>query len=190
MQEAIQRHKVVGVMLIDFEAQYAETIAHANEMFDLYRDHIDLHWICMPMLLRNAVTNYEPRWTCWEEEKRDLWIREKPEECKTENDYPFALPEMEFEEFITLFGEWYGQGEKTAAFIGIRADESLHRYCAVATWEKRGLTFDGHRWTTKTIADTYNIYPIYDWRTEDVWRFHAKHPTLPHNAIYLSLIHI
>ena len=184
MQEAIQRHKVVGVMLIDFEAQYAETIAHANEMFDLYRDHIDLHWICMPMLLRNAVTNYEPRWTCWEEEKKDLWIREKPEECKTENDYPFALPEMEFEEFITLFGEWYGQGEKTAAFIGIRADESLHRYCAVATWEKRGLTFDGHRWTTKTVADTYNIYPIYDWRTEDVWRFHAKHPTLPHNAIY------
>lgn len=184
MQEAIPRRKKVGVMLIDFEAQYAETIRHAEEMFELYKDHIDLHWICMPMLLRNAVTNYEPRWTCWDEEARDLWIREKPNECKTETDYPFALPEMEFEEFIVLFGEWYGQDKKTAAFIGIRAQESLHRYCAVATWEKRGLTFDGHKWTTKIVADTYNVYPIYDWTTEDIWKFHAQYPTLPHNSIY------
>ena len=184
MQEAIPRRKRVGVMLIDFEAQYAETISHAEEMFELYQDHIDLHWICMPMLLRNAVTNYEPRWTCWDEEARDLWIREKPDGCKTENDYQFALPEMEFEEFIVLFGEWYGQNKKTAAFIGIRAQESLHRYCAVATWEKRGLTFDGHKWTTKIVADTYNVYPIYDWTTEDIWKFHAQYSTLPHNSIY------
>jgi len=184
MQEAIQRRVKVGVMLIDFEAQYAETISHAHEMFDLYKDHIDQHWICLPMLLRNAVTNYEPRWTCWDEDKKDIWIRDKPEGCKTENDYPFAASGMEFEEFIVLFGEWYGQGKKTAGFIGIRADESLHRYCAVATWEKEGRTFDGHKWTTKIVADTYNIYPIYDWRTEDIWRYHAKYPTLPHNAIY------
>jgi predicted phosphoadenosine phosphosulfate sulfurtransferase len=184
MDEAIRRDKRVGVMFIDFEAQYRETISHALQMLDLYRDHIDPHWICMPMLLRNAVTNFEPRWTCWDPTKKDLWIREKPDGCKTEEDYPFALPEMEFEEFIVLFGEWYGQGEKTAGFIGIRADESLHRYCAIATWEKRGLTFDGHRWTTKIVADTYNIYPIYDWRTEDIWRYHAKHPDKPHNRIY------
>jgi predicted phosphoadenosine phosphosulfate sulfurtransferase len=184
MEEAIRRNQRVGVMLIDFEAQYRETISHAREMFDLYRDNIDPHWICMPMLLRNAVTNFEPRWTAWDETKKDLWIREKPDGCKTEADYPFALPEMEFEEFVILFGEWYGQGKKTAGFIGIRADESLHRYCAIATWEKRGLTFNGHRWTTKIVADTYNIYPIYDWRTEDIWRYHAKHPKKPHNRIY------
>jgi predicted phosphoadenosine phosphosulfate sulfurtransferase len=184
MDEAISRGRKVAVMLIDFEAQYTETIEHATKMFELYKDHIDPHWICIPMLLRNAVTNYEPRWTCWDPEKKDLWIRDKPIVCKTERDYPFALAGMEFEEFIVLFGEWYGQGKKTAGFIGIRAQESLHRYCAVATWEKRDLTFNGHRWTTKIVDEVYNIYPIYDWLTEDIWRYHAKHPDKPHNHIY------
>src|ERR1700758_2438941 len=119
MEEAIRREQRVGVMFIDFEAQYAETIRHVHEMFELYKDHIDQHWICVPMLLRNAVTQFEPRWMCWEPEKRDVWIREKPAGCKTEADYPFAVPGMEFEEFIVLFGEWYGQGKRTAGFIGI-----------------------------------------------------------------------
>ena len=184
MEEAIARERKVAVMLIDFEAQYAETIKHAAEMFAMYRDNIDPHWICIPMLLRNAVTNFEPRWLCWDPDKRDLWIRDKPTWCKTEDDYPFALPGMEFEEFIVLFGQWYGQGKKTGGFIGIRAQESLHRYCAIATWEKKDKTLHGYRWTTKIVGETYNVYPIYDWLTEDIWRYHAKHPGKPHNEIY------
>lgn len=184
MQEAVKRNQVVGVMFIDMEAQYAETVEHAKEMFDLYQDHIDPHWICVPMLLRNAVTNYEPRWMCWDESVKPLWVREKPTWAKTEQNYPFAMAGMEFEEFTVLFGEWYGQGKKTAGFIGIRAQESLHRYCAVATWEKKDLMMLGRRYTTKIVADTYNVYPIYDWLTEDIWRFHAKYPDRPHNRIY------
>lgn len=184
MEEAIKRNTKVGVMFIDFEAQYVETIRHVHEMFDLYRDHIEQHWICIPMLLRNAVTNYEPRWTCWDETKKDIWIRQKPDGCTTEADYPFAFPEMEFEEFIVLFGQWYGQGKKTAGFIGIRAQESLHRYCAVATWEKRDLTLNNRRWTTKIVDQVFNVYPIYDWLTEDIWRYHAAFPEKPHNHIY------
>jgi predicted phosphoadenosine phosphosulfate sulfurtransferase len=194
MEEAIRRNRRVAVMFIDFEAQYEETIKHVREMFTLYRDHIDQHWICAQILLRNAVTNFEPRWVCWDEDKKELWVRPKPESemidlfsdvipIKTERDYPFCLPKMEFEEFIVLFGEWYGQGKKTAGFIGIRAQESLHRYCAVATWEKKDLMFDNHRWTTKIVAQTYNVYPIYDWLTEDIWRYHAF-TGKPHNKIY------
>lgn len=184
MDEVIKRGRKIAVMFIDFEAQYAETITHVEEMFRMYAKHIDAHWICIPMLLRNAVTNYEPRWICWDEDKRDIWIRDKPYGCKTERDYPFAIPKMEFEEFIVLFGEWYGQGKKTAGFIGIRAQESLHRYCAIATWAKKDLTLDGHRWTTKIVDDVYNIYPIYDWLSDDIWRYHAKNPGKPHNGIY------
>ena len=184
MREAIARQRIVGVLFIDFEAQYADTIAHAEEMFARYRDYIEPHWICIPMLLRNAVSQYQPRWTCWDPQARDLWIREKPTEHQSEAAYPFAAPEMEFEEFVVLFGEWYGQGKPTAAFIGIRAQESLHRYCAIATWEKRGLTLRGQRWTTRIIDHVYNAYPLYDWTVEDIWRFHAMHPELPHNRIY------
>jgi predicted phosphoadenosine phosphosulfate sulfurtransferase len=184
MEEAIARNRKVAVMYIDFEAQYAETIAHVEEMLELYRDHIDPHWICIPMLLRNAVTNYEPRWTAWDETKKDLWIRQKPAVHKSVHDYPFALPEMEFEEFIVLFGRWYGEGKLTAGFIGIRAQESLHRYCAVATWEKKDLMWAGHRWTTKIVDQVFNVYPIYDWLTTDIWTYHAKFPHKPHNKIY------
>jgi hypothetical protein len=43
---------------------------------------------------------------------------------------------------------------------------------------------NGWRWTTKIVDDVYNVYPIYDWLTEDIWRFHAMYPDKPHNAIY------
>jgi len=184
MEEAIRRDRKIAVMLIDFEAQYRETVAHAREMFEMYANNIDPHWICIPMLLRNACTNYEPRWMCWDEDKRDIWVRDKPAWAKTEKDYPFALPGMEFEEFVVLFAQWYGQGKTTGGFIGIRAQESLHRYCAIATWQKIGLTLGGHRWTTRITEEAFNIYPIYDWRTEDIWRYHSRYPDKPHNRIY------
>lgn len=184
MQEAIKRDRIVAVMYIDLEAQYNDTIEHSKKMFELYKDNIDLHWICVPMKLRNALTNYEPQWVAWDELRKKDWVREKPKCAKGVDDYPFALPEMEFEEFIVLFGEWYGQGKKTAGFIGIRAQESLHRYCAIATWEKKDLMMRGWRWTTKIIDQVYNVYPIYDWLTDDIWHYHSKNPELPHNQIY------
>lgn len=183
MEQAIAMNRKIAVMYIDFEAQYADTIDHVKEMFEKYAQHIEQHWICIPMLLRNAVTNYEPRWMCWDEEKKDAWIRPKHEGCKTEKDYPFAIAGMEFEEFIVLFADWYSQGKQTAGFIGIRAQESLHRYCAIATWEKRDMTLEGKRWTTKSGDTSYNIYPIYDWLTEDIWKFHAQ-TGFCHNRIY------
>ncbi len=77
-------------MYVDFEAQYIDTVSHVKEMFDLYEDNIEPHWVCVPMLLRNAVTNYEPQWITWESDKREFWIREKPIWAKTEKDYPFS----------------------------------------------------------------------------------------------------
>jgi predicted phosphoadenosine phosphosulfate sulfurtransferase len=184
MEEAIKRGRRIGVMFIDMEAQYRETIKHTKEMFAMYSEHIDPHWICSPMKLRNAVTNYEPQWMAWDPDCIDDWIRPIPSGCKTEHDYPFNPAGMEFEEFIVAFAEWYGEGEKTAAFIGIRAQESLHRYCAIATWEKRDLMLNEWRWTTKCISKTYNVYPIYDWLTEDIWKYHGLYPDKPHNQIY------
>ena len=184
MDEAIKRSRKIGLMYIDFEAQYHDTITHVRNMYHHYRENIDSHWICVPMLLRNAVTNYEPQWVAWDPDKQDLWIREKPLGVKTENDYPFCLPQMEFEEFVPLFGEWYSRGEPTAGVVAIRADESLHRYCAIATWDKVGKMFNDYRWTTKISKNVFNIYPIYDWRTEDIWRYHAKYPDKLHNKIY------
>lgn len=185
MDEAIKRKRRVGVLLIDLEAQFNDTIKHANSIVETYKDHIDLHWACLPMLLRNAVSNFQPRWACWDEDKKDVWVREMPSFAKTTKDYPFYVPMMEFEEFIVLFGKWYSNnGEKlTAGFIGIRADESLHRYRAIAS-DKIGLMFREWKWTTKISKNLFNIYPIYDWKTKDIWIYHGKFPDKQHNAIY------
>lgn len=183
MQEAIKRGKTVGVLIIDLEAQYSNTISHLLNMVNMYREHIDLHWVCAELLLRNAVSDFQPKWVCWDEENKNLWVREKPEEAADLSQYDFYVPRMEFEEFMVIFGEWYAGGSLTAAFIGIRADESLHRYRAIVA-TKKNLTFNGWKWTTKVSGGLYNIYPIYDWRTEDIWVFHSKFKDLPHNKVY------
>ena len=62
MDESIKRNRKVGVLVIDLEAQYQDTIKHIENMNSIYKDNIELHWACLPLLLRNAVSNYEPRW--------------------------------------------------------------------------------------------------------------------------------
>ncbi|MCA3080407.1 MAG: DUF3440 domain-containing protein [Rhodocyclaceae bacterium] len=183
MDEAIKRGRKVGVLIVDLEAQYKATDIHLQEMVDLYRPHIDLHWICLPMSLRNAVTNYEPKWVCWDPNKKDIWVREpSPDGITSPMFYPFFQPGMEFEEFVVLFGEWYGDGKSCGGFVGIRADESLNRFRTIAVFDKK--MHGGKRYTTHVIGETYNIYPIYDWKTQDIWRYHAKHPDKPHNHVY------
>lgn len=185
MDEAIRRKRKVGVLLIDLEAQYELTIKHAEQMFDMYADHIDLHWVCLPIKLRNSVSNYEPVWCAWDPDKRDDWVRPMPQRLGVISDpafFDFFEPRMEFEEFIELFAVWYSRGRDTAAFIGIRTDESLNRWRTIARWEKE--THFGKRWTTKITDGVYNVYPIYDWHVSDIWRFHAAFPSMPHNEVY------
>ncbi len=183
LEEAKRRNKVVGLLIIDLEAQYNDTITHIQHMVEMYKDNIDLHWICAELLLRNAVSNYQPRWVCWDNEKQDVWVRPKPELAADLSQYDFYVPKMEFEEFMVIFGEWYGKGKLTAGFIGIRSDESLHRYRAIVS-RKDGLMHRNWKWSTLVSNNLFNIYPIYDWRTEDIWIFHGKYKHLPHNRVY------
>lgn len=185
MEEAIRRGRKVGVLLIDLEAQYNLTIKHAEQMFDLYADHIDLHWVCLPIKLRNSVSNYEPVWCAWDPEREADWVRPMPKRLGVISDpafFDFFEPRMEFEEFIELFAVWYSRGRDTAAFIGIRTEESLNRWRTIAKWDKE--THFGKRWTTKVINQAFNVYPIYDWKVSDIWAFHAKYPDKPHNEVY------
>lgn len=183
MEEAIKRNVKVGVLIIDLEAQYEHTINHIRSIIEMYKENIDLHWFCGELLLRNAVSDFQPKWCCWDEENKNIWVREKPIEASDLSQYDFFVPKMEFEEFMVLFGDWYSKGELTAGFIGIRADESLHRYRAIVA-TKKNLTYNGYKWTTQIYKNVFNIYPIYDWRTEDIWVYHAKFKHLPHNKIY------
>lgn len=185
MAEAMARGRKVGVLLIDLEAQYKLTITHAEEMFRRYAEHIDLHWVCLPMLLRNAVSNYEPRWCCWEPEREADWVRPMPTHPDVKSDpafYPFFQPRMEFEEFMVLWGVWYADGKPTGGCVGIRCDESLNRFRTIASRSKE--MHGTAKFTTRVEGNLYNVYPIYDWKTEDLWRYHSQFPRNQHNQIY------
>jgi len=181
MEEAIKRDRKVGVLLVDLEGMYKITIEHIQAMYDLYAGHIEPYWVCLPIRLRNAVSVFEPRWMCWEPGKEDVWIRQPPPMAITdEKFFPFFRRGMEFEEFVPLFGKWYGGGKLTACFVGIRSDESLNRY---RTIKGKKSMFEGLQWTTWLGDGLYNIYPIYDWKVSDVWLYNTRYHK-PYNKLY------
>jgi predicted phosphoadenosine phosphosulfate sulfurtransferase len=183
MEEAIQRRRRVGLDFLDHEGQYKMTIEHVARCYALYADHVDPFWCCLPIHLRNAVSMFETHWICWDPDKREAWVRPPPAQAVTDPAYfPFFRPAMEFEEFVPEFGEWYSGGESCACFVGIRTDESLNRYRTIASTTKQRV--DGLAWTTKITEHVANVYPIYDWRTEDLWTWHAHNPTQPSNPLY------
>lgn len=186
-QEARKRGRKFGLLLVDLEAQYKHTMAHAKACVDLWADVIELHWVCLPIHLRNAVSVYEPFWMCWDPDARDAWVREMPEQAiSDEGFFPFFHRGMEFEEFVPAFGEWYSQGQTTACFVGIRTDESLNRFRTIVQSKKE--TYEGLRWTSLVTDHVYNAYPIYDWRSADLWTWHARNPDMPYNKLY-DLMH-
>lgn len=185
--EAQKRGRKFAVMIVDLEAQYKKTIKHIEEMLDVYKDCIEPYWICLPLSLRNAASNFEPKWICWDEEKKNDWVRSFPKHCiKDINYFPFFQKGMEFEEFIVLFAEWYAKGYLCATFVGIRADESLNRYRTVASqsWLEKKEMFNNLNYTTLVVDKVYNLYPIYDWKTSDIWVYNRKFPEKFHNEIY------
>jgi predicted phosphoadenosine phosphosulfate sulfurtransferase len=183
MDEVKKRDSKIGLLIVDLEGQYKFTIEHIEACIEEYKDYIELHWICLPIHLRNAVSVYEPFWKCWDVDCKEDWIRELPKQSISDPEYfPFFRDGMEFEEFVPEFGEWYSQGKTTACLVGIRSDESLNRYRTISSKTKE--TFNNLVYTTKVTDNVYNVYPIYDWTTEDIWVYHAKNPDKRSNQLY------
>ena len=170
---AKKKNKKFDVLFIDMEAQYLMTIEHIKTLKNKLECIRDFYWVCLPLSLRNAVSVFEPRWICWEKAKKDKWVREMPEFAINEdnNIFPFFRYAMEFEEFVPEFEKWYQEkkGGMCGSFVGIRCDESLNRFRTIVSEKKDRLK--DKPWTTrnKPLKNSYSIYPIYDYRTEDVW---------------------
>lgn len=184
MEEAIARGRKVGLVFIDLEGQYKITIDHIFSCYEEYWDHIEPYWISLPLHLRNSVSVYDPFWVCWDPEAEDAWIRRPPEFAITDPDrFPFFHEAMEFEEFTPAFGEWYGGDEPAAGIVAIRSDESLNRWRTISNTRKAMV--DGKLWTTWVKEESAaNTYPVYDWRTADIWTWHARNPEAAYNEVY------
>lgn len=177
----------VNVLVIDMEAQYTNTIKFIERMAN--KPEVNMFWVCLPIHLRNAVSQHQTHWICWDEEAKDRWVRPLPKHKSVISDvnyFPFFRKGMEFEEFVPLFGEWFAKDKLTACMVGIRSDESLNRFRTIVSDKK--VRWDNQCWTTKINDNLYNAYPIYDWRSEDVWTAHGKQKW-DHNKTY-DLMHL
>lgn len=193
-REARKLNKKFSILYIDLEAQYKATINHIEELIEDNKDVLDeIYWICLPISLRNAVSVIQPKWICWDRDEQHKWVRNMPGHnyVINEDNCPFDwfFKGMEFEDFIIYFADWFNKkhGGITGAGIGIRSDESLNRFRTIVNDKK--ITYKGYGWTTKVRikqdkwGDVYNFYPLYDWRTEDIWGAVAK-LDLKFNEIY------
>lgn len=167
----------IGIQILDNEANYEYSLDFMHRMIQNNREYLDVYWCCMPITLPCTVSAYEIDWQCWGEADRHRWIRPMPEHDYIVNlsNHPFGdkfIENMHYDEFWDMFAEWYSQGKTTANLIGIRTDESLNRFRAIMNSDKEMM--HGQQWTKKNTEHVYNCYPIYDWKTRDIWVANAK----------------
>jgi len=164
--------KKLGIQILDNEANYDLSLEFMHSIIRNNIDLLDVYWCCLPVSLPCTVSSYHIDWQCWGEADKDRWIRPMPEDDYIVNinnhGFDFFEENMSYEHFWDGFAEWYSQGKSCANLIGIRTDESLNRFRAIMNSAK--TTKDGHMWTKKNTKNVFNCYPIFDWKTSDVWK--------------------
>ncbi|OQP65502.1 phosphoadenosine phosphosulfate sulfurtransferase [Niastella vici] len=189
--------KKLGLFHQDMESQYQLTTEYVTAMYDKFIAHIEPYWFCVPMATRTAVGNYEMFWYPWDDEKPEIWLRPMPAMPYVYNlsNNPMTTYryKMLYKDHAKQFGRWFKQihgGGKTIGLIGLRADESLHRYSAIIN---KKYTYKGENWITETAENVWTASPIYDWQVDDVWiansRFGYDYNKL-YDMFYLAGVHV
>jgi predicted phosphoadenosine phosphosulfate sulfurtransferase len=145
------------VISFDEEAIPPETVEYMARV--AARPDVVFSWYCVPIQHRNACSTDSPYWWPWAPEARELWVRPLPETAIT--DYPGFTRAGIAEQVPALFPL---SGGAHASIMGIRTQESLSRYHAVAS--RSGFS----AYLTQLPDGHAKAYPIYDWATDDVWR--------------------
>lgn len=167
----------IGVFHQDFEAQYTVTTEYIERTFEQIKDEVEPYWVCLPMATRTAVSSYEMFWYPWDDTKKEAWVRSMPE-----YDYVINLDNnpistykyrMHQEDLAKQFSRWYKishDDKKTVCLLGIRAEESMHRYSGFLN-KKYG--YKNTCWISKQFSDVWCASPLYDWSLNDVWHANA-----------------
>ena len=167
----------LGVFHIDYEAQYQMTTDYVDQVMK-DDEIIENYRICIPLKAFCATSMHQLYWIPWEKEKKDIWVRDLPDDCISEDDHDFDFfnPGMTDYEFQELFGLWLHKkknARRTCCLVGIRTQESLNRWRAIYS-DKNLNHYSGIKWTKQMHPDVFNAYPIYDWKTTDIWIANAK----------------
>lgn len=170
--------RTIGVFHQDFEAQYKVTTEFVESILEQYLNRIEPYWVCLPMAVRTALSNYQIYWYPWDEKEKEIWVRDIPDKPYVihlhNNPITTYRYRMLQEDLAKQFGRWYKKAhgnKKTVCLLGIRADESLQRYSGFLN-KKYG--YKNECWISKQFKDVWAASPIYDWTTSDVWTAYYK----------------
>lgn len=126
---------------------------------------IELRWLCLPVKHRNACSRKEPYWYPWDPRCPEKWVRDLPPEGIRElSGFEFGRHSTVDIEGLSFKPDKFGQ---VAMLLGVRAQESPTRRWAVSRKEVDNYII--HSTEDGSSGNIYKVYPIYDWRTEDIW---------------------
>jgi predicted phosphoadenosine phosphosulfate sulfurtransferase len=159
----------VAVYHLDYEAQYQMTTDYVNRTFAKLPTEIKQFWFCLPIKAQCSTSMFQSYWQPWKLDEKEKWCRKLPTHCISEDNFPFSFEyEVSDYEFNKKFAKAISRTKKTCFFIGIRTQESLHRYKAVNKFSDKN-EYKSKNYTTKITENVINAYPIYDWLADDIW---------------------
>lgn len=167
--------KRLGVMHLDYEAQYEMTTQYVDEVFSMNDDRLEFYRCCVPFCVPCSTSISSSYWRPWQPDKRDIWVRDLP--ANAWQDFPFYREGMWDYDFQSRFTSWYRSthnGRRCCCLVGIRTQESLNRWRAIHAESDSRRHFRDWDWTTEVAEECYNAYPIFDWTTEDIWIANGK----------------
>ncbi len=171
LQEAVRRNQKIYAFFLDQEAEYEATIVLMRQIMN--HPNIIPMWYQVPIEMTNATSFVDDMLYAWGEGQS--WMRPK------EPNSIHAIGDKYPPRFYPFF-EWFEKTrpDNSAFFVGIRAEESLNRFRAIA----KNPGVDEIMWSTKSKNKTsFRFYPIYDWGMGDIWKF-IDEEKLPYNQIY------
>ena len=166
----------LGVFHMDYEIQYKMTIDYVDRILEANKDILDVYRVCVPFRVSTCTSMYQSFWRPWEDNKKDIWVRSMPKKAMKKEDFPFYNTTMWDYEFQMRFAQWIHQKKdavRTCCLIGIRTQESFNRWRCIYMSRKFQM-YHKYKWTSKVGNDIYNAYPIFDWKTTDVWTANGK----------------
>ena len=174
----------IGLFHLDYEAQYDFTTKYVELMEEKFKKYLNIYHICCPFKVSTCTSMFQKYWRPWDEEKKDIWVRDLPNHALTKDNFDFYNENMwdyDFQENFSKYIHKKEKAKKTAILIGIRTQESLHRWRAIH--KQRETYFENKKYSKKMYDDIYNFYPIFDWKTEDIWIANAKF-NFDYNKLY------
>ena len=176
----IRKHHLktrIGVFHMDYVIQYKMTVDYVERTFRENRDIVDVYHVCVPFRVTTCTSMHQSYWRPWDEKEKDAWVRSMPMDAMTLQDFPFYNTRMWDYDFQIEFSRWLHEQKKatrTCCLVGIRTQESYNRWRTIYGNAKE--SYKNYKWSTQIDDNIYNLYPLYDWKTTDIWvangRFH------------------